>query len=212
MKLEGTNLLDTVSEDAFFVRENVRCLPFFVVNLFRCRADDYNRDKKVKGKKIAIVTNAGGLGVLGADKIANSNLSLAKFTSPTKEKLDEYYESYMKDNVGDNPSDLGAGISDERFIKCLQAIIEDSNVDGVIASPGIEPQPLNERNLINSMIRLFKITEKPVIVTLADADQSRKLIDVMENAHIPCYNSPERGVGALEKFMDYRLKRKSLIS
>jgi len=58
MKLEGTNLLDTVSEDAFFVRENVRCLPFFVVNRFRCRADDYNKDKKVKGKNVLLLPDS----------------------------------------------------------------------------------------------------------------------------------------------------------
>lgn len=55
MKLEGTSLLDTVSEDAFFVRENTCCLPFFVVNLFRCREDNHNGDNQVKLKNVLVL-------------------------------------------------------------------------------------------------------------------------------------------------------------
>lgn len=58
MKLEGTNLLDTVSEAAFLIRENARCLPFFVVNRFRCRADNHNRDNQVKGKNVLLLPDS----------------------------------------------------------------------------------------------------------------------------------------------------------
>jgi len=165
----------------------------------------YLKDREVKGKKIAIVSNAGGLGVLSADVVKSSNLKLAKYSQETKNLLSQYYEEYLKHNVGDNPTDLGGGVSDENFMNCLEIILKDSNSDGVVISPGIETQPMHEKPLIENIIKLFEETKKPIVVTLAFNPQNRKLIEMMEESVIPCYHSPERGVNALGKFMNYKL-------
>ncbi len=168
----------------------------------------YLRKRKVRNNRIAIVSNAGGLGVLSADVVKEANLELAKYTELTKDRLNKYYENYLKENVGDNPTDLGGGVSDENFIKCLHIIIEDNNSDGIIVSPGIETQPMHEDHLIKNIICLFNQTKKPIVVTLPVNPQNRKLITLLEEANIPCYHSPERGVYALGKFMNYKLKNK----
>ena len=168
----------------------------------------YMYKKKVKGNNIAIVSNAGGLGVLSADMVEKTNLKLAKYTDLTKEKLAKYYPDYLRNNVGDNPSDLGGGVNDEDFIKCLHIILEDQNVNGVVVSPGVETVPMREEPLVKNIIRLFKETKKPILVTMADSYHNRALMDMMEESNIPCYTSPEQGVKALNKFIAYRLSRK----
>lgn len=166
------------------------------------------KDKKVEGNRVAIISNAGGLGILSTDTVGNSNLQLANYTEETKKELIPFYEEYLKENAGLNPTDLGAGISDENFITCLYLILKDPNVDGVIAPIGIEPQPLKEEPLINNIIRLSKETKKPVVITLAKSESSMALRDLMEDHSLPCYTSPERGVRALEKFITYHLNLK----
>lgn len=166
----------------------------------------YMQKKKVEGNKIAIVSNAGGLGVLSADMAAKTNLQLAKYTKETKLKLKKYSEDYLK--VGDNPSDLGGGVNDENFIKCLHIILEDYNVNAVIVSPGVETQPMREEPLVKNIIRLFNETRKPIIVTMADSDRDRELMSMMEEGNIPCYISPEQGVKALNRYITYNLSKK----
>jgi len=168
----------------------------------------YLNEKKVDGNKIAIVSNAGGLGVLSTDMASKLDIQLATYTNDTREKLVEYYEDYLKANVGDSPTDLGGGVNDRNFIKCLKIILEDKNVNGLVISPGIETQPMNEEPLIKNMIRLFWQTPKPIVVTLPNTQNHKKLIDLMEEANIPCYLSPEQGVKALDCFMSYSLKVK----
>lgn len=168
----------------------------------------YSYKKKVEGNNIAIVSNAGGLGVLSADMTAKTNLKLAKYTDLTKERLTKYYPDYLRNNVGDNPSDLGGGINDEDFIKCLHIILEDQNVNAVIVSPGVETQPMKDMPLVNNIIRLFNEVNKPIIVTMSDSNSNRKLIDLMEEKNIPCYLAPEQGVKALDKYIAYKLSKK----
>ncbi|MDP2907247.1 MAG: acetate--CoA ligase family protein [Nanoarchaeota archaeon] len=168
----------------------------------------YSYKKKVEGNNIAIVSNAGGLGVLSADMTAKTNLKLAKYTELTKERLTKYYPDYLRNNVGDNPSDLGGGINDEDFIKCLHIILEDHNVNAVIVSPGVETQPMRDMPLINNIIRLFNEVNKPIIITMADSNSNRKLMDIMEEKNIPCYLTPEQGVKALDKYVSYKLSKK----
>ncbi len=175
---------------------------FDTVKLF-----SYMHKKKVDGNNIAIVSNAGGLGVLSADMTAKTNLKLAKYTELTKERLTKYYPDYLRNNVGDNPSDLGGGINDEDFIKCLHIILEDHNVNAVIVSPGVETQPMRDMPLINNIIRLFNEVNKPIIITMADSNSNRKLMDIMEEKNIPCYLTPEQGVKALDNYVSYKLKK-----
>jgi 3-hydroxypropionyl-CoA synthetase (ADP-forming) len=168
----------------------------------------YSYKKKVEGNNIAIVSNAGGLGVLSADMTAKTNLKLAKYTELTKERLTKYYPDYLRNNVGDNPSDLGGGINDEDFMKCLHIIIEDHNVNAVIVSPGVETQPMRDMPLVSNIIRLFNEVNKPIIITMADSNNNRKLIDLMEEKNIPCYLTPEQAVKALDKYINYKLSKK----
>ncbi len=176
---------------------------FDIIKMF-----SYMHKKKVEGNNIAIVSNAGGLGVLSADMTAKTNLKLAKYTDLTKERLTKYYPDYLRNNVGDNPSDLGGGINDEDFIKCLHIILEDHNVNAVIVSPGVETQPMKDMPLVMNIIRLFNEITKPIIVTMSDSDNNRKLIDLMEGKNISCYLAPEQGVKALDKYITYKLKKK----
>lgn len=186
------NIIETETSQEFFD----------LVKLF-----SYMHKKKVEGNHIAIVSNAGGLGVLSADMASKTNLKLAEYSNLTRERLTKYYPDYLRNNVGDNPSDLGGGINDEDFIKCLHIILEDENVNAVLVSPGVETQPMKDIPLVENIIRLFNETRKPIIVTMSDSYHNKKLMDMMEDKNIPCYVTPEQGIKALDKYITYKLKK-----
>ncbi|MDR2985945.1 MAG: GNAT family N-acetyltransferase [Nocardiopsaceae bacterium] len=84
----------------------------------------------VAGRRVAIVTNAGGAGVLAADACGDSGLSLAPLAETTRQRLEELVPAGAA--IG-NPVDTTAGISANTFRACLEAVSADDSVDAVLS-------------------------------------------------------------------------------
>jgi len=88
-----------------------------------------------KGKRVAVVTNAGGPAILTVDTLEKNNLTLAELTPETKTKLREIVHPQGSVN---NPVDLLPGGTAEQFKQVNEILLEDKNVDAVI-SVFVEP-------------------------------------------------------------------------
>ena len=88
-----------------------------------------------KGKRIAIVTNAGGPAILAVDALEKLGLELAKFSKSTIHKLSEIV---VKEGSKSNPIDLLPGGSAEMYKAVNEIVLKDKNVDAVI-SVFVEP-------------------------------------------------------------------------
>ena len=82
------------------------------------------------GRRVAIVTNAGGAGVLAADACGDNGLILAPLSEQTKQRLTDLLPAGA---AIANPVDTTAAISMEVFRSCLETVAADDSVDAVLS-------------------------------------------------------------------------------
>ncbi len=100
-----------------------------------------------KGKKIAVLTNAGGPAILAVDKLEERGLKIAKLSNESTDKLKEIVPPQGSLN---NPIDLLPGGTADNYKEVSKILIEDKNVDAVIAI-FVEPVMVNAFNVIESV-------------------------------------------------------------
>lgn len=167
--------------------------------------------KRMKGNRIAIITTAGGVGVITADYVSSSlngaGMRLAKLSDSTKNYIRERLVPFASSN---NPIDLTAEGSNENFGEVISALQSDGGVDGIIAYP--LPQTPKMSSGVVDIIAKYKDAEKPVIVGLLGSRISRELIVEFEKGKIPAYPSVQRTVKAAKALFSYSsfLERRGL--
>ncbi|AIF69463.1 acetyl-CoA synthetase [Palaeococcus pacificus DY20341] len=144
-----------------------------------------------KGKRVAIMTNAGGPGVLTADEIDKHGLKLANLKEETMQKLREFLPPMA---AVKNPVDMIASARGEDYYKTAKLLLEDENVDILIAIcvvptfAGMTPTEHAE-----GVIRAVKEVNngKPVLGLFMAGYVSEKAKELLEREGIPSYERPE---------------------
>ena len=156
-----------------------------------------------KGKRVAIMTNAGGPGVLTADAIDKLGLKLADLEEETIEEL----RSFLPPMAAlKNPVDMIASARGEDYYRTAKALLQDKNVDMLISIcvvptfAGMTPTEHAE-----GVIRAVKEVNngKPVLGLFMAGYVSEKAKDLLEENGIPSYERPEdvaAGAYALVEF------------
>lgn len=164
------------------------------------------------GKRIAILTNAGGLGVMCADTCEQYGLLIPEPSAETKTKLKGHMPSFGSPR---NPVDITAQGSPEQqaemYSACMQILLEDESFDGLIViSEGNYPWKFVElftESLIETYERLKP--EKPVIVCWMASNIIDKQLREIEKHGLPTYSIPERASRAMHALVRYgTVKRK----
>src|SRR5215475_4200083 len=88
------------------------------------------KQPRPKGPRLAIVTNAGGPGVLAADSLIASGGQLAQLTDKSMEELNQLLPPHWSHN---NPIDILGDASPEKYAKVAGIAVNDPNVDGLLA-------------------------------------------------------------------------------
>ncbi len=144
----------------------------------------------VPGNRLAILTNGGGPGVLGADATADNDVELARLSPETLEVLNGALPETWSHG---NPVDIIGDAGTERFKVAMQSLLADPLNDGVLLlfCPTIA---LGAEETAQALLPLIKDSEKTVVTAwLGDADAGKGRA-VMKAAGIPALTSPERGV------------------
>lgn len=117
-----------------------------------------------KGNKLAIISPAGGYGVMGADHVEfprkGVKLRMAKLQPHTMNQIRKISFPFASCA---NPVDLTASATDEMMGKALKALIEDDNVDMIICTAFFAPPAITDA-LIDEIASRVKDSDKPVIV------------------------------------------------
>ena len=146
--------------------------------------------------RIAIITNAGGPGIMATDVTIHSGLRLAQFEEETKEVLRSHLPSAA--NI-QNPVDVIGDAGSERYRAALEAVLDDENVDGVIFI--LTPQSMTEIEKTAAVIpALARRSHKPVVASFMGLMDVSKGAEILEKSGIPHYHFPEaaaRAMGAL---------------
>jgi len=151
------------------------------------------QEKKPNGRKIAIITNAGGPGIITADSLIAHNISLSSLSSSTINKLKEGLPPASSPY---NPVDiLGDALSD-RYNFALETITNDPNVDGIILI--LTPQAMTEVEKTAQVIIKFK-DKKPIFPVFMGGASIEPAIALFKENNIINYQFPEDAVSFLSK-------------
>ncbi|MEA2015647.1 MAG: acetate--CoA ligase family protein [Actinomycetota bacterium] len=154
-----------------------------------------------KGKKVAIITNAGGPGIMATDACERSNIMLANLEKETIEKL----KGFLPEEANFyNPVDvLGDALAD-RYKKTLEVIIKDKNVDAVIVL--LTPQAMTQN--LETAKAIAEVTESredkiPVLTSFIGGNEIKRAAEFLAEKRIPNFNIPEEAVSTLKVMADY---------
>lgn len=151
------------------------------------------------GNKLAIVTNAGGPGIIAADACEKSELTMASFQQDT---IGHLRESLPPTAAIYNPVDVIGDAKADRYITALQAVESDNNTDiGLVL---LTPQAMTEAvATAEAVIDTFQNSKKPVAVSFMGGLSVAEGIDVLEKKEIPTYSDPSRAIYALDAASRY---------
>jgi acetyl coenzyme A synthetase (ADP forming)-like protein len=148
---------------------------------------------------VAIVTNAGGPGVMTTDAVGDANLDLATLADTTRERL----EARLPAAAGAyNPVDIIGDAPVERFAETLDIVLADDNV-GMAVVLSCPTATLSFDALAEEIVDLQATHEVPIAATLMGGSSTESAAATLAEAGIPTYFDPARAVGALGALAEY---------
>ena len=154
-----------------------------------------------RGKRLVVVTNGGGPGILAADASAQQGLTLAEFSSETANKLRPLIKRDIR--IG-NPLDLTGSVTPDEFEGSLRVLAGDDNVDAVLAV--FVPAAVIDSTLVENAIRhvspLYQRNKKPLLACFMGQRGFKARLG-KAGSFVPCYPFPENAVLALAKAIEY---------
>jgi len=155
------------------------------------------------GKRVAIITNAGGAGVLSADQCAKHGLILAELTEETKNALRSFLPPIASVL---NPVDIIASANMEVYRRTVEVVMKDPNVDCLLVACvvptflGMKPDE-HARGVVEAL-KQAKNRKTVVACWMAGkiAEPGKKTLS--EN-HIPVYSCPREAAHALASYIKY---------
>ncbi len=152
------------------------------------------------GRRIAIITNAGGPGVMATDASIKCGLELAKFEDSTVEELKKHLPKTASLN---NPVDLIGDARHDKYEHAVNNVLKDKNVDGVIVL--LTPQAMTDvEEIARVLVKAAKGGLKPVLCSFMGASDVSGGVEILESGNIPHYKFPEKAAKALGDMNSYR--------
>jgi acetate---CoA ligase (ADP-forming) len=152
------------------------------------------------GDRIAIVTNAGGPGILATDALERADLSLARFELETQHALEQYLPDAAS---AANPVDVLGDARADRYRFAMECVAADPNVDGIMIV--LTPQAMTEiEDTAAAVVKLSKSIEKPILACFMGEASLVQAINMLVENGVPNYPFPERAALAFHAMSAYR--------
>jgi acetyl coenzyme A synthetase (ADP forming)-like protein len=160
----------------------------------------FARQPILANSRVAIITNAGGPGIMATDACERAGLELASLELETMEVLRRALP--MASNVL-NPVDLLGDAGAERYGLALGTVLKDPNVGGVIVI--LTPQAMTQvENSARVVGKLAQTSDKPILGCFMGEDTVAPGIRLLNQHRVPNYPVPERAVAAMATMLQYR--------
>ena len=154
----------------------------------------------LQGDQIAIVTNAGGPGILATDALERAGLKLARF----KPECIKALEQFLPDAASAaNPIDVLGDARADRYRFALEQVIESPSVDGILVI--LTPQAMTE--IVETAAVIAEISEKvdiPILASFMGEARVEAGIETMAKHNVPNFAFPERAAMVLQAMSQYR--------
>ncbi len=160
----------------------------------------FARQPLPKGKRVAIITDAGGPAIMCTDFLIQQGMEMATLSEATVESMRAWAppEASLR-----NPVDLIASAGAEEYRKAVEAVMKDPNVDALIAIY-VPPIVTEEVAVAQAIIEGAKAAKKPVLCNfLGRSEASPGFVELVRNS-IPSYLFPESAAGTIAMMYRHR--------
>ncbi len=154
---------------------------------------------KSKGNRVQIITDGGGFGILFADSMPKNGLSVSRMN---EKRLLELKKQLPEHAVVGNIIDLTGDVNAERYEICINAAMEDPDVD-MIAVIALFQVPALTGEIVEVVAEAARQRKKPVIFIAAGGRFTEVLKKSLEDYGVPTFSYPERATAALKALKEY---------
>ena len=150
-----------------------------------------------EGKRVAVLTNAGGPAILAVDAIEKEGLEIASLTDQTR----AYLKSRLpKAASANNPVDVLAGSGPATYTLALEALLSDETVDAVlvIQAPQDWFLPVSLAEVVGEIAGLHN---KPVIASIMGSASVNEALNILHKRRVPNVAFPERTASILKAML-----------
>jgi len=152
-----------------------------------------------KGDRIAVITNAGGPGIMMSDALEMAGLTVAKIQQGTKDAITKILPQAASVH---NPIDVLGDAGGDRYSQTLDILLTDDTVDGVIVI--LTPQKMTDPvGTANAIVNASKRSDKPIFACFMGADSVYPGVQILRASRIPQYSIPERAANAMKEMVLY---------
>ncbi|MBN3035915.1 MAG: bifunctional acetate--CoA ligase family protein/GNAT family N-acetyltransferase, partial [Bacteroidales bacterium] len=168
--------------------------------------DLIGRKRIPRGSNLAIITNAGGPGVMATDALIAQNGRLCTLSEETIGKLNAFLPDYWSHG---NPVDVLGDATPERVARTIEVVLEDEQVDAVLVI--LTPQAMTApTETARSIVQISEKTSKPIMAAWMGGASMREGINIFNNSGIAVYETPDQAIRAFMTLVNYSRNLNSL--
>jgi len=152
-----------------------------------------------RGNRLAVITNAGGPGVIATDALVYSGGALAKLQKGTVAKLDKFLPAAWSHG---NPVDILGDADAAKYKKTLEIALSDAGLDAVLVI--LTPQAMTDPSAVARAIAAVKNdTGKTILASWMGGHNVEEGRRILERGNIPVYRQPEDAIRSFMSICDY---------
>ena len=153
----------------------------------------------VPNQKVAVITNAGGAGVLVSDAFSGKNIQLADLDQETKNKLREFLPA---ESSVENPIDLLGDAREDRYKKALEIFSTVPDIGSIICLLTPQEQtPVLE--IAKEIIKFKNKTDKNIATVFLGGEKVEKAIAKLKQNGVCNFNFPDLAVAAIDSYSQW---------
>ncbi len=169
-------------------------------------SDVLAKQPRPRGKRLCILTNAGGPGVLATDALVAGGGELADLSPETMKAFDEILPAQWSHN---NPVDILGDAEPERYAKSLEIAAKDPSIDGMLVV--LTPQDMTHPTQIAEKLKPYaKGLGKPVLASWMGGAEVAAGEQILNQAGIPTFQFPDSAVRAFNYMWRYAYNLKGI--
>lgn len=151
-----------------------------------------------KGDKVAIITNAGGPGIMAADAVEQCGMTVHTLAGSTATALAKKLPAAASVS---NPIDVLGDADPERYVDAVNAAQDDPETDAIVVI--LTPQAMTKPAETARAIAKCNRSKKPILVSFMGGQDVMPGRDELVAHNLPDYTSPDRAVASLKAMWDY---------
>lgn len=160
-----------------------------------------------KNEKVAVVTNAGGAGVLVTDSFKNKKVVLSDLTDQTKKQLRSFLP---QEGSVENPIDLLGDAGEDRYVQALEILAEKKI--GTFISVLTPQQQTPVEKIADAVIKIGCENSLNMLSVFIGGKRTKKSVDKLKENKIPNFSNPDSAIIALDKYYQWSKFKKTKIA